>query len=201
MRLAAGSDPLIWGQRRIASDEVHAIKGYAQLFSDQLDLRRRDALSQFTFAGVGRHASVRANRDPRIELSRPGACFAPFGSLREGRSQHALHAKTDDQRSSPFQEGPAGESRTSQRGERAGRQSGCALDFSCASHRIISLLARLIARSIRTLVKQRQRTPDIACWISCSLAFGFLSRKAFAVMMTPFRQKPHWAACSSMNAL
>ena len=40
----------------------------------------------------------------------------------------------------------------------------------------------------------------MACWISASVALGFLSRNALAVRMTPFRQKPHWAACSSMKA-
>src|SRR5438445_2274260 len=40
----------------------------------------------------------------------------------------------------------------------------------------------------------------MACWISCSVAFGFLSRNALAVMITPLMQKPHCVACSSMNA-
>ena len=57
-----------------------------------------------------------------------------------------------------------------------------------------------MARSMRVCVKQRQRTPDMACWICASLARGFLSSSALAVRTTPLRQKPHCAACSSMKA-
>jgi hypothetical protein len=36
--------------------------------------------------------------------------------------------------------------------------------------------------------------------MSPSVGAGFLSRRTLAVMIIPFMQKPHWAACSSMKA-
>ena len=57
-----------------------------------------------------------------------------------------------------------------------------------------------MARSMRVCVKQRQMTPDMACWICASLARGLRSSSALAVRTTPLRQKPHCAACSSMKA-
>ena len=36
--------------------------------------------------------------------------------------------------------------------------------------------------------------------MSTSVGAGFLSRRTLAVMIIPFMQKPHWAACSSMKA-
>ena len=40
----------------------------------------------------------------------------------------------------------------------------------------------------------------LAASLFVALGDGFRSRKALAVRMTPFRQKPHCAACSSMKA-
>ena len=49
-------------------------------------------------------------------------------------------------------------------------------------------------------VKQRHNTPPRASPISWSDASAFSSRTALAVSITPLRQKPHWAAPSSMKA-
>ena len=68
MRLAAGSDALIRRHRGVAVDQLDAVERHAKFLGHQLHLRRGDALAQFFLAGVGRHASVGADGDPRIEL-------------------------------------------------------------------------------------------------------------------------------------
>src|SRR5262245_49824643 len=68
------------------------------------------------------------------------------------------------------------------------------------AHAFTSCAYRWMARIMRTLAWQRHKTPDIACRISGSVAFGFRSRNALAVRMTPLIQNPHCMACSSMNA-
>src|SRR5262249_31481351 len=82
-----------------------------------------------------------------------------------------------------------------ERYERLGRE--CTLQ---RFHAFTSCAYRWIARSMRSWAWQRHRTPDIACRIPGSVAFGFRSRKALAVRMTPLIQTPHSMACPSMNA-
>src|SRR5580693_7861798 len=47
---------------------------------------------------------------------------------------------------------------------------------------------------------QRQRVPFIPSRICASVACGFLSSSALAVMICPFWQKPHCGTCSSIQA-
>src|SRR5204862_4193639 len=61
--------PLIGCDRGVALNQLHAPDAYAELFGNELSLRRKHALSELTFAGVRSHQAVRAYRDPRIELT------------------------------------------------------------------------------------------------------------------------------------
>src|SRR2546426_145886 len=53
---------------------------------------------------------------------------------------------------------------------------------------------------MRVCAKHRHKTRASASWIWVSVGCGCRSSKALAVRITPLRQKPHCAACSSMNA-
>ena len=70
MRLAAGSDALIRRDRRVAGDQIDAMKRHAKFLGDQLNLRRGHALAEFFFSGVGGHAAVRGDGDPGIDFIR-----------------------------------------------------------------------------------------------------------------------------------
>ena len=125
MRLAAGRNPLVRRNRRVAISQVDAIKGHAQLFRHQLDLRRRNALPQFCLARECRHATICRNGNPRIELveRRRTGRAALERSLGRSRLQRAFHAEADDERSGAHEKRPARESRTPQRGCRVIGQS------------------------------------------------------------------------------
>jgi hypothetical protein len=60
--------------------------------------------------------------------------------------------------------------------------------------------ARWTARMMLPCVPQRQRLGSRACRISRSVGFGVWSSRTLLFMIMPVAQKPHCAACSSMNA-
>ena len=72
MGLRSGGRTLIRRECRVALDERYAIEPYTELFGDQLCLSSVEPVPQFTLAGVGGHAAVRANGDPRIQLIAAG---------------------------------------------------------------------------------------------------------------------------------
>ena len=60
MRLAARGHALVRSNRGLGVNEVDAIEAYAQLFGDELNLRRANSLPDFRFAGVRGYAAARA---------------------------------------------------------------------------------------------------------------------------------------------
>src|SRR5262245_13526921 len=100
------------------------------------------------------HTAVGGDADPGIELARvdrrPLTGAAPALSERE-RLQGG-RAEADDERARAFEE--------------------FATRLFRGGHAVFSWYC-LIARSMRTFVKQRHSTPDIACWTWASVALGF----------------------------
>src|SRR5262249_29084084 len=189
-RLAARRCPLIGRDGGVALDQTNACERDRQLLGDELRLHGEDTQAQLALAGVRRDGAVGRDRDPRVELRRIDVRHAraelplrESGSLDDRRA-----AEADDQRARRLQKITPRESCAPQRVD------------GVACHTPRSFAYRLIALSMRACVKQRHSTPDSARWTSASVAFGLPSTNAFAVRMTPLRQKPHWAACSSMNA-
>src|SRR5262245_57795048 len=102
MRLAARGYALVRSHRGVAVNQLDALKRNAKLLRDQLDLRRRNALSKFRLAGVSGHAAVGADCNPRIQLIVRRADLAAF-ELRGGGGNKAAHAEGDDQRARALQ--------------------------------------------------------------------------------------------------
>ncbi len=169
-RLAAGRDALIRRHRRVALNQFHAANRHGQFFGDQLRLDREDALTELALARVRGHAAVLGDGDPRVEL-RASLSTEPLSgdSLQfpHELSRQAGRAEADNQRARSFQKCSARKSRAPQSSERirghfSSRLAG-GFDGLFVVHAVIPCAYRLMARSIRTCVKQRHNTPDIAC--------------------------------------
>ena len=136
MRLRAGCRALIGRERGIALNQLHAIDRHAQLFGDQLHLRREEALAELALAGVRGDAAVGGDRDPRVELLGVDAAVDALRRtlrLREPSDRrHAGDAEGDDQR--------AGRFRKSRRENRRGQR------VRARPESTVGVIMRLLAR-------------------------------------------------------
>ena len=64
VRQTAGRISLIGGESRVAVDQLDPLERYAKLFGYQLRLRGDDALAEFDFAGICRHAAIVRDGNP-----------------------------------------------------------------------------------------------------------------------------------------
>src|SRR5262245_16716188 len=169
MRLAARRRALIRAERRVALHEPDTADRHAQLFGDQLSLRRLHALAELDLPRIRGDLAVRADGDPRVELS--AGRTLPLATL---RAQHptacAEAAESHDERPGGFQEIAPREAGGAKRGACVIAEGAIA---AVGAHRAPPSRYFAIARIIRVCTKQRHRTPDIACRISASVAFGF----------------------------
>jgi hypothetical protein len=99
---------LVWSPCGIALKKRDAIKGHAELFSDQLGLSSMQAVAQFALACVRRHLAVSADRNPGIELFAAGSIKALRGGRRAGRDSESRNqaggAESDDKCSRALEE-------------------------------------------------------------------------------------------------
>src|SRR5262245_15112294 len=147
-------------------------------------------MAEFTFPGVGRDRTVCVDGDPGIESIVARSVEARSHAL---SSRPLLSIEADDQDAGCFEETASRHDIGFESSESVRREISRFHAFTpCAYFRI--------ALSMRTCAWHLQSTPDMACWICTSLAFGFRSRNDFAVRITPFTQNPHCMACSSINA-
>jgi hypothetical protein len=153
MRLAPRRRPLVRADRRIAHDQLHAIDGNGELLGNQLRLGGLNALPELAFPRVRCDAAVGGDADPGIELARVDRRpLRAAPALGERERLQGGRAEADDERAGAFEE--------------------FAARLFRGGHAVFSRYC-LIACSMRTLVKQRHSTPDIACWIWASVALGF----------------------------
>src|SRR5260370_20883679 len=68
MGLAAGCNPLIGSERRVAVDEIHATERHIEFFGDQLVLNGPETLPKIALAGIAGYGLILRNRDPGIHL-------------------------------------------------------------------------------------------------------------------------------------
>src|SRR5262249_2023853 len=145
MRLAARRRSLVRADRRIAHDQFHAIRGNGELLGNQLRLGGLNALSELAFPRMRGDTAVGGDADPGIELSRADRrpLRGAAATLSERQWLQSGCAEADDERAGAFEE--------------------FATRLFRGGHAVFSRYC-LIACSMRTLVKQRHSTPDIACW-------------------------------------
>ena len=105
-RLASGRRALIRRDRRVALHQPDPIDRHRQLFRNQLELRRVDALSKLALAGVRRDPPVGRNRDPRLEPSRIHSRRALRALTSHERFKERAHRERHHERPGSFQKRP-----------------------------------------------------------------------------------------------
>src|SRR5712691_2498819 len=157
-------------------DDVDALEIDVQLVGGDLRQRGADALSQLDLAREDRHLARRLDDNPgvqppvRVEAPRQARLVVPECPLRS-------ECPPDDERAAGLDEVATG-----------------------GAHDRISFAARCTARTMRLCEAHRHRWPLSACLTSWLVGLGFRSSSALAAITMPLPQKPHWHACSSMNA-
>src|SRR4029079_9638046 len=145
---------------------VDACKRYDHLLGNELRLCRVQAVSELALPRQRRHAAVRVDTNPAIELGAAGA----VQPLRGGARGCHTHLRRQSHRAEGHDQGTAG------------------VKALAAIHALAPFAYARSALSVWLCAAQRHRTVDNAWRISGSVAWGLRSRNAFAVMITPLRQ-------------
>src|SRR4030095_3560636 len=183
-------DPFVRRARRVRGDELDLRRRDRKLVGGNLDERRLDALAEL---GLAREHGDRAgpvDLDPRVEERR----------IPEASGQRTLRAHGTRVEREGHDDGAGGGDEAAARriGKRCRRHQPLLLAPLLAD--CMMRAARSTAFSMRMCVPHRQRLAAMCLRISSRDGVAFASSSACALIIMPGMQKPHCAACSSMNA-
>ncbi len=183
---AAGA-ALVHGGGGIAHDERHALDGHVELLRDHLRERGRDAHARFDLADRRGDAAVRGHAQPRIEGRRIDRRWPHGAGGRKRRRGARARIHRASRHRERHHERAAGLEEIAPRGAALRRD-----EFFGALHvrlpAAMRLAASFTARRMLMWVPQRHFSPESPRRISSSVARGWASSSAAAVMIQPFRQ-------------
>jgi hypothetical protein len=180
---------LVHGGRRVAHHDGDALDRHIELLGDDLRECGADAHARLDLADRRRDASIGGDAQPRVErirIDRGG----PGGA--RGRQWRGRRARAG----STAQPGTAKETTSAPPAFRNSRREGAAMRRDEFVHggphalvpAAMRLAASLTARRMLMCVPQRHLSPDSPRRISSSVARGFDSSSAAAVMIQPLMQ-------------